>query len=113
MSSIVPDRKSSGGFDLITGGVDGRVDPIHQNVAFARACWRKRGQAPFAGTARRVLRTKGARPLFRPARAWASGCAAGLPNRWFSYAGEPCLLGKARAEGRLHHARGGPHAAWR
>ena len=26
---------------------------------------RKRGQAPFAGTALRVLRTKGASPLFR------------------------------------------------
>ena len=30
-----------------------------------RPLWRKRGQAPFAGTARRVLRTKGACPLFR------------------------------------------------
>src|SRR6516165_9872962 len=34
-----------------------------------QAACRKRGREPFAGTARRVLRTKGSRPLFRRAAA--------------------------------------------
>ncbi len=40
--------------------------PLLTHKLYPARSGRKRGQAPFAGTARRVLRTNGACPLFRP-----------------------------------------------
>jgi acylaminoacyl-peptidase len=53
---------------------------------------RKRGQAPFAGTAQRVLRTKGACPLFRSLTVEADVClrAEGIADTAVAF-GDPAL----------------------